>query len=211
MFYVSQSHHLNSSFKFSNSLSWLNDSIATDYTTTASTRSLSVTSNSHWSNITKLPANITAELMLLFYENQNGTVSALLETGKQCVSIPGGTSECFSYDPYVIGSDLIRRWIDISDSQLGSTSPFPTGTSLYDSYPNATFSAPFSSAEGSEANFTVRTLFNIGSKIPLDGLEGSLFLYTMYESGNFQSSEHRCALKLWRHEYGVTSTRPILI
>ena len=190
LFYVSQSHHLNSSYSSAEILSWLNDSILTEYTTSIDTRSLSVTSNSQWSNTTQLPANITAKLKLLFYEESNGTVSALLETGKNCV-LPPEKTDCSAYDLDGPGYGSMKRWIDISNLMPNSTSPYPSGVSLHESYTNATFSTPFSSAEGSDANFTVSTLFNSGSATPLLGVEGQLFLSDTYANGSFGTSEHR--------------------
>ena len=114
-----------------------------------------------------------------------------METGKECVIIAAETTDCF-YDLDDPNSGLVKKWIDTSLSQPNSTSTYPSDT-LQKSYANAKFSTPFSSVEGMGPNFTVRTIFNIGSTTPLDGIEGALFLDdTYYESGVFIKSEHRC-------------------
>lgn len=180
LFYVSQSHHLNSSYTSSDSLNWLNDSTLTTYTTAASTRSLAVASNPQSFNTTDLPANVTANLTLLFYEDPNGTVGTLLETGQQCDLSTVAPTECHPNTQFGSESGSSQEWIDVS----------PT---LYGSFENATFSAPFT-IRNKQPNFTVSILFYIGSTTPLDGVAGRLFLWSTYDSGGFSTSRHRRVL-----------------
>ena len=121
MYYISESRALNLSF--GNGASWYppSDLDLPKYFTAENTRSLSVTSR---------PSNFTSSA-LLFYEDPNGKVSALLQR-----SLGNGTV----------------RYINIT-SQKSNSLPNqfhnPTGSNfsytLYESNINATFSAPFTS------------------------------------------------------------------
>lgn len=126
MYYVSESHILNSSA--GNGGSWLPsaDLVYSSFPTAESTRSLSVTSISTPSG----DFNGTINLALLFYENPNGNVSALLQrdgvSGFQFVDITSQESPSLPNE-FRSSSGMFRSY------------------TLYESAMNATFSAPFAS------------------------------------------------------------------
>ena len=131
--------------------SWAPDSSFGNYSTTVDTRSLSISLLPGLNaSFTLSLTNLTANVALLYYENPNGNVSALLYRVSE---IPVSKS----------GLDLRDRWVDITSQESKALPPEfrnapgfnysnilgENGTfshTLYEADPNAVHSTPFSSA-----------------------------------------------------------------
>ena len=192
--------------------SWSLDTSLSAYKTAVNTRSLSITSIGNGSSST----NFTTDSALLYYENPDGNMSALLQRG----------------DPL-----YPAQWIDITsqgseslpdefrNNQSSTVYVTATSATLYESDTNATFNTPFISGADFDALFYTasstivgltstcaesRSCFTIGA-IALENYSsanatldngghpdsGGNFVYTTYTiglggPGNFSSSMY-CA------------------
>ncbi|CAD6577270.1 MAG: hypothetical protein ASARMPREDX12_008290 [Alectoria sarmentosa] len=204
LFYVSQSHHLNSTYTDSNFINWQYDTNngLTKYVTASNTRSLSVTSNPYGLNSNDtLPGNATSTTALLFYENSNANVSVLLRTAKQCVLGEGGNENITC----IPKSDIANASIPITgftENWTDNSSALRNSYTELGHYTNFNLGTPFVSVKGpltqggAVATFSVQTFFTESSMTPLlsDNLtfsETSIdeFMYTG-ESGFLINSKH---------------------
>ena len=196
--------------------SWAQDPDFRKYSTAMDTRSLSISLIPDASNSSDLNAskNSTTNVALLYYENPNGKVSALLHRHL----------ELFAEDP-AAGSSSQEQWIDITSQEskalakefrnapgfnysntlyktYNDTTPTMFSHTLYEADPTAVYGTPFFSAPGFFAasvgapgffSASVGAIFYSPFSLPLNTLSppaGDSFFFTSYAvdlngSGNF--------------------------
>lgn len=158
-----------------------------NYTTAPNTRSLSVASLYSISDISLeavLSAMGTADMALLFYENFNGSASALLNT---------------------VASGYWVNWIDVTRGKGPSFSSnvtrngMPANVTLYESYSEAAFGIPFVSqsvAVNNDSVLDVMAVFTPSSPLTKSKPGNATLLATNYTSSDdftnqkFTTSEH---------------------
>lgn len=168
----------------------------TQYTTAPNTRSLSVASNIQPTNFY---ANATAVLALLFYENSNGSVRALVNT----VQSNAYTACMTKLDTDECG---LGTWIDDSTawhasfiSSLHNVDNI-SATGLVDAASSdiGTLGAPFTGLVQSEVNFSVTTLFTAKSPDDEATFElGASVPFQNLHKGSFGQGEHRRFPEIW--------------
>ena len=127
--------------------SWSLDTSLSTYKTAVNTRSLSITSIGNGSSST----NFTTDSALLYYENPDGNMSALLQRGDplyqaQWINITSQGSESLP--------DEFRN--------NQSSTVYLTSATLYESDTNATFNTPFISGADFDALFDTASVTTVG-------------------------------------------------
>ena len=107
LYYISTSNQLAISVSFGGS--WTSNSELSTYTTSQSTRQLSLTSNLDTTNASELFENETVNQSLLLFENSLGNVTALLKIRQPCAI---GASDCVVQGAE--GNFETLSWLDIS-------------------------------------------------------------------------------------------------
>ncbi|KAL9076101.1 MAG: hypothetical protein Q9161_001148 [Pseudevernia consocians] len=183
LYYVSQNNSLWSSI-FNQGV-WTLDSSLNTYSTTVDTRSLSITPIGNGSS----DANPTTNSALLYYENSNGNVSALLRRGSfvdqfQWVDITSQQSESL---PNEFGNAPgLNAHSDTNIPEEISGDYFNDSKTLYESDTDAIFSTPFTSGANLSGPFIGALFYSppepslVNGKFPLSS--GS-FTYAGYSIG----------------------------
>ncbi|KAM0800348.1 hypothetical protein BDR22DRAFT_972912 [Usnea florida] len=207
LYYVSESNDVSSNILMEGEDSWYPDGQFGNFSTAVDTRSLSISSLETVNNSSEfnLVENSTTNLALLFYENPNGKVSALLHRLLNTVNMK-----------FRMENAPRDQWIDITSqdskalpnefrnapgfnysNSLPNSSEFITTFSktLYDADPNAVYSTPFLGAPDytTGSDVSVSAIFCSPLNLPLnatspstcDSLGSAIYKIGLNGTGNF--------------------------